>query len=158
MRRYGEVPVRGQTYKERPGAYGVITDGTHALLVAEDHPKTDFVDVQMPGGGIDPSETPVQALHREVMEETGYRVEIVQRIATYQRYCYMVEYDMWARKIANIFLCRAVAKLGTPDDLTQAVYWVPLAEMPALITNPADRQFLSEANLARFSTHRRPKN
>lgn len=37
----------------------------------------------LPGGGIDPEETPEQAACREMEEETGCKVEIVRKIAEY---------------------------------------------------------------------------
>lgn len=37
----------------------------------------------LPGGGIDPGETPEKAACREMEEETGYRVQIVRKIAEY---------------------------------------------------------------------------
>jgi len=51
MRRYGEPVVRGQAYRDRPGAYGVIVEGDAMLLVGELNPKIGHLDVQMPGGG-----------------------------------------------------------------------------------------------------------
>ncbi len=155
MRRYGEPVVRGQAYRDRPGAYGVIVEGDAMLLVGELNPKIGHLDVQMPGGGIDAGESPTQALHREVMEETGYRIAIERRIAQYQRYCYMPDYDMWARKIANIFLCRPISRTGTPDPLTQDVYWVPLDQAAEFITNPADSQFLAETHPIEFAFNRK---
>ena len=37
----------------------------------------------LPGGGIDPSETPEQAIVREILEETGFRVKIVRCAGVY---------------------------------------------------------------------------
>ena len=37
------------------------------LLTHQNAPEPEF---QLPGGGIDPDEHPIKALHREVMEET----------------------------------------------------------------------------------------
>lgn len=37
----------------------------------------------LPGGGIDPGESPEKAACREMEEETGYRVKIIRKIAEY---------------------------------------------------------------------------
>ncbi|MGW0160472.1 NUDIX hydrolase [Mycobacterium sp. NPDC003323] len=46
----------------------VVLDERHHVLVVRKHGTTAFMQ---PGGKIEPGETPVQALHREVAEELG---------------------------------------------------------------------------------------
>ncbi len=154
MKRYGEAPISGQVYQDRPGAYGIVLDGMDMLLVAEQHPAIGTLEVQLPGGGIDPGESPLQALHREIMEETGYRVAVERRIGSFQRYCYMAEYDKWARKIANVFLCRPVYQVAQPDELTVGTYWAPIGEAPNLMTVSADAAFLDEVSDDSFVLNR----
>ena len=70
LRRYGD-PVRpGQRYTFRPGIYALIHRGDEVLLTFQAQPRAEF---QFPGGGIDPGEHVRPALHREVLEETGWR-------------------------------------------------------------------------------------
>ena len=68
IRRYGEPVVAGQIYRRRPGVYAILLRGDDILLTHQAEPDNEF---QLPGGGIDPGEHPLPALHREVMEETG---------------------------------------------------------------------------------------
>ena len=68
--RFGPPPER-QSYRLRPGAYAVLIRGGSALLTFQHAPESEY---QLPGGGIDPGESPLAALHREVHEETGVRV------------------------------------------------------------------------------------
>lgn len=42
------------------------------LLIRQYRPAVDAVVVQLPGGGVEPSETLVHAARRELAEETGY--------------------------------------------------------------------------------------
>lgn len=140
MRRYGDRPKSGQRYTRRPGAYAVVRRGNAALMTIE---ANQFgTDIQIPGGGIDPGEHPVAALHREVMEETGWRVAIERRLGTYQRYCYMPEYDLWAHKICNVFLCSPVRQISAPLEATHTAFWAPLSDIADLITNDADSGFI----------------
>jgi 8-oxo-dGTP diphosphatase len=69
--------VRSETLPQttRAGAYAVITNaeglvaavrGSHGLL--------------LPGGGMEPFETPIEAVHREVREELGCRFIVGERL------------------------------------------------------------------------------
>ena len=68
MRKYCEARVWDQKYTWRRGAYAILHKDGELLLTFQSDPNPEF---QIPGGGIDPGETPIQALHREVFEETG---------------------------------------------------------------------------------------
>ena len=136
MRRLGGPPEPDRRYSERPGAYGVILNGRDALLV-----ETDCVgeEIALPGGGIDPGESPVRALHREALEETGWRVAPLRRIWRFQRYTYMPEYDLWAHKVCHVFLCRAIRRLGPPMEAGHRPFWVDIADAPPILDVEGDR-------------------
>lgn len=139
MKRYGLPPIKGIKYTDRPGAYGVVLCGDQALLSINISPGEE---VALPGGGIDPGETPIRALHRESIEETGYTVKVQQRIGVYQRYTYMPEYDLWARKICHIYLCRAgrsVAKPIPPDT----PLWVDAFDALDMLSIDGDRDMFA---------------
>ncbi|MBA8807483.1 8-oxo-dGTP pyrophosphatase MutT (NUDIX family) [Promicromonospora sukumoe] len=59
----------------RVAAYAVITDEAGRLLLPHWSEGTQE-GWTMPGGGIDPGEHPADAAVREVLEETGYHVEL----------------------------------------------------------------------------------
>ncbi|MDR0861725.1 MAG: GNAT family N-acetyltransferase [Oscillospiraceae bacterium] len=61
-----EVP-RGEPLRTRTAVRAVIRDGERALLIL-----TVEGDYKFPGGGIKPDETHLDALRREVIEETGF--------------------------------------------------------------------------------------
>ena len=71
IRRFGEPPRSDLRYTRRAGAYALLPRGGHLLLTNQQNPGPD---IQLPGGGIDPGESPLVALHREVFEETGWRI------------------------------------------------------------------------------------
>lgn len=142
IRRFGERVVAGQKYRLRPGAYAVLRLGGDVLLTYQEAPDPEF---QLPGGGIDPGESPLQALHREVYEETGWSISEPRRIGAFRRFAYMPEYDKWAEKVCHIYLARPVRLLGPPLEAGHAAVWVPARDAAQLLGNDGDRHFLMRA-------------
>jgi 8-oxo-dGTP diphosphatase len=67
------APEPGCAYPDRPAAFGILVRGREIALVEVTTPgKPLWRD--LPGGGIDPGESPEQAVAREFGEETGLRV------------------------------------------------------------------------------------
>lgn len=59
---------------QRVGAYAVVR-GASGLLLTQFNSQTGIPgEWGLPGGGLDPQETPVDGVHREVWEETGQRI------------------------------------------------------------------------------------
>jgi len=150
IRRYGEAVKQGQSYKFRPGVYAILPQGSDLLLTYQDDPH---FEVQLPGGGIDPGENPIDALHREVFEETGWKIGSVRKIGAYRRFCYMPEYDKWAEKLCHIYMARPVHRLGPPTEPDHMPLWMPMAEAARAIASPGDRAFVAALyTRSRFST------
>ncbi|KAB7614857.1 NUDIX hydrolase [Amylibacter sp. SFDW26] len=139
MRRYGQSVKTDITYKHRPGVYGVILHGNEILLTHQAVPESE---IQLPGGGIDPDETALQALHRECLEETGWKVQVDRRLGAYQRFTYMLDYEFWAQKICHIYLCRPVYKLQDPIEPFHTTIWTDVDDALDLISNEGDCDFL----------------
>ena len=140
IRRYGEAVVTGQTYRRRPGVYAVLMDGEGLLLTHQAEPDPEY---QLPGGGIDKGEHPIAALHREVMEETGWHISTPRRIGAYRRFVFMPDYDMWAEKLCTIYLARPVMRMGPPTEPGHSAIWVSAREGLALLDNVGDRAVLA---------------
>ncbi|MFN3722410.1 MAG: NUDIX hydrolase [Paracoccaceae bacterium] len=142
MRRYGEPVKPGQKYRPRPGVYAVLLNGNQVLTTHQANPTPEF---QLPGGGIDPGEHPIPALHREVFEETGWKISVIRKMGAYRRFTYMPEYDKWAEKICTIYLARPVLRLGPPSEMGHTAVWMPAAQALDRISNTGDRAFLAQA-------------
>ncbi len=142
IRRYGEAVKTGQSYTRRPGVYAILAFGDHMLVTHQAAPVPEF---QLPGGGIDKGEQPIPALHREVMEETGWRIAVIRQLGVFRRFTYMPEYDLWAEKLCTVHLARPIRRLGPPTEAGHTAVWLPVKEALARLGNPGDR-----AMLARF--------
>ncbi|WP_367274896.1 NUDIX domain-containing protein [uncultured Maritimibacter sp.] len=140
MRRFGEARVAGQTYRRRPGAYVILPLGDKVLLTHQREPQREF---QLPGGGIDPGETAIQALHREVFEETGWRIGPPRKLGVYRRFAYMPEYDLWAEKVCHVYVARPVRPHGAPSEPGHSAHLVNAELAIGLVGSEGDAAFLA---------------
>jgi 8-oxo-dGTP diphosphatase len=100
--------------------------------------------LQLPGGGIDPGEGPLQALHREVFEETGWKIGAARRLGAFRRFTYMPEYDLWAEKLCMIYMAQPVRTLGPPSEAGHTPVWATPALAARKLGNAGDRHFVSQ--------------
>ncbi len=144
--RFGAPPLRGQRYTPRPGVYAVLRRRDELLLTFEHAIEPEF---QLPGGGIDPGESPLQALHREVLEETGWTISRPRRMGAFRRFVFMPEYEMWAEKLCHIYCARPATRLGPPREAHHDAVWAPIDIAARLLGNPGDRSFVARLRAAR---------
>ena len=140
IRRYGEVPVSGLRYKHRAGVYAVLPLNGKLLLTYQGDPH---FEIQLPGGGIDPGEHPLNALHREVFEETGWRIAAPRKLGVFRRFTFMPEYDMWAEKLCHIYLARPVRPHGPPTEPGHIALWLEPEDAVRELYNDGDADFVS---------------
>lgn len=139
MRRFDQPPQAGIRYRNRIGAYAVITGSRGILLTYEAIGEGEW---QLPGGGVDPGESPVRALAREAVEETGWRIAVGPRLTAYQRFSEMEGYGFHARKVCLIHVARAVMRIGEPTEPHHVAAWLPVDGALDLLTNAGDRDAL----------------
>ena len=142
IRRYGDTPVSGQRYKTRPGVYAILPLNGKLLLTYQGDPH---YEIQLPGGGIDPGENPTQALHREVFEETGWRIGQPRKLGTFRRFVFMPEYDMWAEKLCHIYLARPIRPHGPPSEAGHIPLWLSPTDAIVELYNDGDADFVASA-------------
>lgn len=143
MRRIGE-PWLDRPYRVRRGAYAVIAGARGLLLVDQ------AGELQLPGGGIDPGESPLQALHREVREETGWRIAAPRRLGAFRRYCWMPDYGFWAHKVQTVYTARAVRPLGPPLEPGHTPVWLQPTLAARRLDVEGDREMVRRAIAARL--------
>ncbi len=141
IRRFGEPVKSGEIYRRRPGVYAVLLDGDAILTTFQQSPVPEY---QLPGGGIDKGEHPIAALHREVMEETGWHIGSPKRIGTFRRFTYMPEYGFWAEKVCTIYLARPVLRLSEPTEAGHSAVWMAAQEAASLLGGEGDREMLRQ--------------
>lgn len=141
IRRVGTPAKLDRKYILRPGAYAVLSRGRDVLLTFQSQPEPEF---QLPGGGIDPGEGPIQALHREVFEETGWAIDAPRKLGAFRRFAYMPEYDMWAEKLCHIYVARPVINRGPPLEPDHTAVWVSPSEAVEMVGNSGDQLFLEQ--------------
>jgi 8-oxo-dGTP diphosphatase len=140
--RFGTPPAPARRYKRRPGAYVVLLREGQMLVTRQYVPDLMAApEIQLPGGGIDPGESPIPALHREVYEETGWRMGQPRRLGAFRRFTYMPEYDLWAEKLCTIYVARPTVRIGPPLEPGHQAIWMPAGDAIAALDNDGDRFF-----------------
>lgn len=135
IRRFGAPRKEGVKYIHRPGAYAILPRGNQILAT---HQYVEESEIQLPGGGIDPGESPTTALHREVMEETGWRIAQPRFLLTWRRFTFMPDYDMWAEKLCHIYVAKPVRPVCDPTEEGHTALWLGLDVATGLLTNEGD--------------------
>ncbi len=96
-----------------------LRGGAEVLLTL----RGDLRGWELPGGTLQPGESPEDAVRREVLEETGVEVEVEGLAGTYRRTGFLPHR-------ARVYRCRALAGTPRPSDETPRVEWCPLAALP----------------------------
>ncbi|MFB6569781.1 NUDIX hydrolase [Streptomyces noursei] len=112
-------------------ASAVVTDGRGRILLQR---RRDNDLWALPGGGMDMAESLPGTAVREVMEETGYDVEITGLVGTYTDPRHIIAYsDGEVRRQFNVcFRARIVGGSLTVSDESTEVRFVEPSELDAL--------------------------
>ncbi|MEM6938637.1 MAG: NUDIX domain-containing protein [Pseudomonadota bacterium] len=141
LRRVGKPPRADKRYIRRPGAYALLPLGKKFLLTGQ---FEEGFDIQLPGGGIDPGENTLHALHREVLEETGWRIARPRRLGAFRRFTFMPEYDLWADKLCHVYVAHPVGQIANPQESDHVTVVMSGTEAVEALGNDGDRHFMRE--------------
>ncbi len=96
-------------------------DRTQVLLIL----RRDVPVWVLPGGGIDPGETPEDAVVREILEETGLTVKIDSLVGTYFPINRLA-------KTTKLYTCSVLAGQTEITSETKGVHFFPLSSLPPM--------------------------
>ena len=122
-------------FPDRPvvGVGAVVVHGGKALIVKRGHEPRKG-EWSLPGGRVELGESLVEAVKREIREETGLEVEVGEIIETFDRVHRRdgrVEYHF----VIVDFLCRCVGGTMCAGDDAEDAVWVSSDELDAYRVN-----------------------
>lgn len=116
---------RYTTLRRVPGAAVVALDDEGRLLLQQQYryPLRKVI-YQLPGGLVDPGETPLETARRELLEETGYEAEVWEVLGVVQDNPGLIDGP------TTLFLARKLRRVAEPrQDSTEqhVLVWHPLS-------------------------------
>ena len=113
-----------------PSVGAVIFDDQRRVLLQQ---ASDDGEWYVPGGAIDPGEEPADAIVREMLEETGLRVEPVRVLGVAKSPDITYPNGHHVQYVAITFLCRIVGgTLKISDDESLALRFFDTRDLPSL--------------------------
>ena len=106
-----------------------FTEDQEAVLVKQFRPGTERLEVELPGGGLEPDEDILEAAERELLEETGFKGNSIKFL------CKM-PYSPYSTGYRHTYVatgCRKVASLDLDPNEFLTVTTVPLTAFRELL-------------------------
>ncbi|HWO75394.1 MAG TPA: NUDIX hydrolase [Bacillus sp. (in: firmicutes)] len=125
------------------GAAGLCINNRNEILMVLQGKPHEIKTWSIPSGQKNGDETFQECCEREVFEETGYRVEVLDEI-----YCKKREYGEWMAEVRYFHtkLIGGNRKIQDPDQLIYDIAWKSADEIRNIVlTYPEDRDFLMES-------------
>ena len=113
----------GQDYPPRPGAYALVFNAKDEILVVEEGGYW-----WLPGGGVEAGESYEQGLKREMLEETGYAVEILSEIGRASEFTQDPVNKQFRDKHCAFYAVRLVGESKGPQLKENHPHWLNVAD------------------------------
>ena len=133
-------------YPERPivGVAAVVIEDDRVVLVRRGRPPA-YGEWSLPGGAVEPGESLEEAVVREVAEEIGLKVEVVEVVAVLDRIFWDQEGEVHYHYVLIDFLCRKTGgKLQASSDAISCSQ-VPFAALAQYNLTKETRGVISRA-------------
>lgn len=112
------------------GSFTILLDEKNRVLLTK---RRDYPIWDLPGGRVEANETPTDCAVREAYEETGYQIEIIEKIGVYDR--------LDKNDSQHIYLGRIIG--GSPiqqNDETSELRFFVIKKLPLLMVPHRRRQ------------------
>jgi len=135
----GDWKLTSRSYPNFPiPGVGVVVFGEKGVLLVRRVKEPGIGLWSVPGGAVEVGETQVDAVHREVKEETGVNCEVVRLIDTADIIIKDSDGDVEFHYLLNHYLAVALSSDVRPESGEAEVKWfnpndLPLGEMPEKI-------------------------
>lgn len=127
------------TYVERPGAYGLLFNDLGQLAIIH----TSFGQF-LPGGGLDPGETELEGLRRELKEEIGFTLTRANFLMKVAQYHWSEFYQKHFKKIGAFYHIEAMAPTTPEFQDGHTLLWKDPAEGAQILNQEFQRYAVLE--------------
>ncbi|MGM2839609.1 NUDIX hydrolase [Bacillus cereus group sp. Bce002] len=109
-----------EQYVLRPSCYAIIFNSTSSKIAVIQKGDRYF----LPGGGMEGNETKDECLHRELLEELGWAIEIDQYIGNAMRYFYAEKEDTYYLNDGFFYIANMVQKQTENCEEDHVLRWM----------------------------------
>ena len=130
-------------YTPRPSSYAIIfKEDTSKIAIIQ-----KGVRYFLPGGGMENNETKEACLHRELLEELGWEIEVHQYIGNAERYFYAEKENVYYLNDGHFYICSKVREHHVPIEDDHILHWVSSSEAQQLLVHDHQQWAVKQAIL-----------
>ncbi|MFE8700047.1 NUDIX hydrolase [Cytobacillus sp. FJAT-54145] len=118
-------PIDELDYCERVGVYAVIFDVSRKLIASVQTKRGHYF---LPGGGVENNESDEGCLKRELLEETGFDVEIKRYVGEAKLYFLSTRNEPIV-STGHFYLASLLEKIQEPVDLDHTLQWISMKDV-----------------------------